>query len=248
MGQTSGDWDPEHGLQTPVNPTAMLRIKKDLIKIDKDPLPGICVVPDSEDLRKIFALITGPFDTPYEGGFFLFLITFPSDYPNSPPKVKLLTTGNGSVRFGPNLYANGMVCLSILGTWSGPEWTPAQSLSSVLISIQSIMNQHPYFNEPGYSSERFPGDSKRYNDIIRHETLRCAVCDVLERNVFIPDDLYAVAQAAFEDYYRHFESTCEANLNLSGQPMKDPFGGHRGSFQYHNILKRLRALKASFAK
>ncbi|VDN30607.1 unnamed protein product [Dibothriocephalus latus] len=172
----------------------------------------------------------------------------PPNYPNSPPKVKLLTTGNGSVRFGPNLYANGKVCLSILGTWSGPEWTPAHSLSSVLISIQSVMNQEPYYNEPGFTTERCPGDSKRYNDIIKHETLRCAVCDVLERKSYIPDDLYAVAQAAFEDYYPQYQSTCEANLSLSGQPMRDPFGEPRGTFQYNNILQRLHALKAALDK
>ncbi|KAL7060855.1 hypothetical protein AAHC03_09843 [Spirometra sp. Aus1] len=215
--------------------------------MSRDPPPGICVTPDAEDLKRIYALITGPIDTPYEGGFFLFLLVCPPDYPNSPPKVKLLTTGNGTVRFNPNLYANGKVCLSILGTWTGPEWTPAQSLSSVLISIQSLMNQEPYYNEPGFSTERFPGDSKRYNDIIRHETLRCAVCDVLERKFYIPDELYVVASEAFKDYYQHFESICEANLNYSGQQMNDPFGERRGIFQYHNVLQRLRALKASSA-
>ena len=64
---------------------------------------------------QIHALITGPFDTPYEGGFFYYLIRCPPDYPIHPPKVKLLTTGGGRVRFNPNLYKNGKVCLSILG-------------------------------------------------------------------------------------------------------------------------------------
>lgn len=64
---------------------------------------------------QIHALITGPFDTPYEGGFFYFLIRCPPDYPIRPPRVKLMTTGGGQVRFNPNLYRNGKVCLSILG-------------------------------------------------------------------------------------------------------------------------------------
>ncbi len=37
-------------------------------------------------------------------------------------------------------------------TWSGPAWSPAQSLSSVLISIQSLMNEKPYHNEPGFEA------------------------------------------------------------------------------------------------
>ena len=65
-------------------------------------------------------------------------------------------------------------------TWTGPGWSPAQSLSSVLISIQSLLNETPYHNEPGFERERSPGDVKRYNDIIRHETIRVAVCDMLD--------------------------------------------------------------------
>ena len=60
-------------------------------------------------------LITGPFDTPYEGGFFHFYLRFPPTYPHDPPRVKFMTTGDGRVRFNPNLYRNGKVCLSILG-------------------------------------------------------------------------------------------------------------------------------------
>lgn len=66
-------------------------------------------------LPQIHALITGPFDTPYEGGFFYFLIRCPPDYPIRPPRVKLMTTGDGRVRFNPNLYRSGKVCLSIIG-------------------------------------------------------------------------------------------------------------------------------------
>ena len=64
--------------------------------------------------------------------------------------MRLMTTGGGKVRFNPNLYRDGKVCLSILGTWAGPGWSPAQSLSSVLLSIQSLMNARPYHNEPGH--------------------------------------------------------------------------------------------------
>ena len=60
-------------------------------------------------------LIVGPFDTPYEGGFFHFVIRFGPEYPLQPPRVRFLTTSNGTVRFNPNLYSNGKVCLSILG-------------------------------------------------------------------------------------------------------------------------------------
>jgi hypothetical protein len=46
------------------------------------------------------------------------------------------------------------VCLSLLGTWTGPGWISGQStLLQVLISIQSlILCEEPYLNEPGESA------------------------------------------------------------------------------------------------
>ena len=84
-----------------------------------------------------------------ENGLFEFHAYFPPTYPNEVPRVLLKTTGNGTVRFNPNLYANGKVCLSLLGTWSGHEsekWNPKTStFLQVLISIQSlILVEQPY--------------------------------------------------------------------------------------------------------
>lgn len=70
------------------------------------------------------------------------------------PYHNSVTTANGTVRFNPNLYSNGKVCLSILGTWSGPSWTSVQTMNSTLISIQSLMNYAPYHNEPGFEAVR----------------------------------------------------------------------------------------------
>jgi baculoviral IAP repeat-containing protein 6 len=66
--------------------------------------------------------------------------------------MTFLTTGGGSVRFNPNLYPNGKVCLSLLGTWTGPSWNPATStVLQVLVSLQAmVFCAQPYFNEPGY--------------------------------------------------------------------------------------------------
>ena len=79
---------------------------------------------------QVRACITGPQDTPYAYGMFFFDVLFPQDYPNIPPLMLLETTGGGRVRFNPNLYADGKVCLSLLGTWHGSEhekWNPSTS-------------------------------------------------------------------------------------------------------------------------
>ncbi len=43
-----------------------------------------------------------------------------------------------------------LIAVSFHSTWTGPAWSPAQSISSVLISIQSLMTENPYHNEPGF--------------------------------------------------------------------------------------------------
>lgn len=46
------------------------------------------------------ALIAGPSETPFEGGVFSAFLSFPRDYPLSPPKVRRITTLCSS--FGPH--------------------------------------------------------------------------------------------------------------------------------------------------
>lgn len=79
---------------------------------------------------------------------------------------------SGGLRINPNLYQCGKVCLSLLGTWHGnnsENWIPDKStMLQVLVSIQAlILNEKPFFNEPGYASTYVGsvGDmkSKEYN-------------------------------------------------------------------------------------
>ncbi|XP_045600146.1 ubiquitin-conjugating enzyme E2 Z isoform X2 [Procambarus clarkii] len=246
---SSGSWrydplaSPDWDRAGPPGNLCAGRVKKDLSSIFTEPLPGIFAAPEEDNLFKVHCLIIGPFDTPYEGGFFHFLVRFGPQYPLHPPRVRLLTTGGDSVRFNPNLYKNGKVCLSILGTWSGPAWSPASNLSSVLLSLQSLMNERPYHNEPGYEEEHNIGDSERYNSIIMHETIRVAVIQQLEGITTAPPDLLKVMQASFMEYFDHYVEICEKNKHRDGQTMDDPFGERRGRFQYGILLKHLKKLK-----
>lgn len=83
-------------------------------------------------------LITGPSDTPYANGCFEFDVYFPQDYPNSPPQVNLETTGNRSVRFNPNLYNDGKVCLSVLNTWHGRPEEKWNSQTSSFLQVSKL--------------------------------------------------------------------------------------------------------------
>ncbi|KAM3721402.1 Baculoviral IAP repeat-containing protein [Dirofilaria immitis] len=138
------------------------------------------------DIMKV--LITGPADTPYMNGCFEFDVWFPTDYPNSPMHVNLETTGNHTVRFNPNLYNDGKVCLSVLNTWHGrPEerWNPeTSSLLQVIVSVQSlILVAEPYFNEPGYERSKYTQAgqqaSRDYDANIRQAVVKWAMLEMI---------------------------------------------------------------------
>jgi baculoviral IAP repeat-containing protein 6 len=140
-----------------------------------------------ERLDVFKVLITGPPGTPYSNGCFEFDAYMPSDYPNVPVQINLQTTGGNSVRFNPNLYNDGKVCLSILNTWHGrPEerWNAeTSSFLQVIVSIQSlILVNEPYFNEPGYERSRnTPAGQQASRDYDANIRLQCVRWAMLEQ-------------------------------------------------------------------
>jgi baculoviral IAP repeat-containing protein 6 len=81
-------------------------------------------------------MISGPEGTPYSNGLFLFDVFFPDSYPSEPPTINLQTTGKGSVRFNPNLYNCGKVCLSLLGTWRGDASESWSEITSTFLQVK----------------------------------------------------------------------------------------------------------------
>ncbi|KAL4237916.1 Baculoviral IAP repeat-containing protein 6 [Mactra antiquata] len=175
------------------NPTRIRRLAQEAVTLSTSlPLSvSSCVFVrcDEERLDIMKVLITGPEDTPYANGCFEFDVYFPQDYPNAPPYINLETTGNHTVRFNPNLYNDGKVCLSVLNTWHGrPEekWSSqTSSFLQVLVSIQSlILVCEPYFNEPGYERSRGTqsgnASSREYDANIRQATVKWAILEQIK--------------------------------------------------------------------
>lgn len=169
-------------------------------------------------------VISGPDGTPYENGLFLFDVHFPPTYPSSPPHVNLQTTGKGAVRFNPNLYNCGKVCLSILGTWGGgvgEGWSAQHStMLQVAVSIQSLVFvPQPYFNEPSFESQMHTPAGKTasedYNRPLLKETIQWAMLDQM-RNP--PPGFEAVVRAHFalkrEAILAQAERWAEKNENI----------------------------------
>lgn len=179
-----------------INPKSVQYIVKELVSLSKSlPLTfesSIFYRYHDTNLKYHQFLITGPEGSPYDSGCFRFMMYCTSKYPDTNPLVRILTTGGGTVRFNPNLYSNGNVCLTILGTWNGhpsESWIPWQStMFQIMLSIQSlVLNATPYFNEPGVTSTLLSPDAKelsdKYNYPIRLNTMKWAMIDVINNPV-----------------------------------------------------------------
>lgn len=118
--------------------------------------PGVWVRTFEDRLDLLSVMIEGPKKTPYEDGLFLFDVQLGQDYPNAPPLCHYISYC--SDRLNPNLYEDGKVCVSLLGTWSGrgtEMWGPNSTLLQVIVSIQGlILVDQPYFNEAGYEKQK----------------------------------------------------------------------------------------------
>ena len=197
-------------MATPNTSGAIARITKEIAHIQRGCDLSLAVDCRDSDVRHVRALIIGPPETPYEFGFFEFDIKFGKEYPIKSPHVRCITTNGGRCRVNPNIYNCGKVCLSILGTWRGQpgeEWSSAQGLESVLLSIQSLMSQNPYENEPGYeTAKKDEVNPKAYVAKIRHETLRIAVIQRMEGLLGIEDN-------KIPSIYRNVRSKTQDLLN-----------------------------------
>eukprot|EP00918_Siedleckia_nematoides_P012347 GHVU01027112.1.p1 GENE.GHVU01027112.1~~GHVU01027112.1.p1 ORF type:complete len:148 (-),score=14.47 GHVU01027112.1:631-1074(-) len=109
---------------------ALKRINKELYDLNRDPPTNCSAGPVGDDMFHWQATIMGPDDSPYAGGVFFLNIQFPSDYPFKPPKVYFTTK-----IYHCNINSSGAICLDILKD----QWSPALTISKVLLSISSLL-------------------------------------------------------------------------------------------------------------
>ena len=110
---------------------AAQRITKELENLKKDPPANCSAGPVGDDIFHWQATLMGPGESPFEGGVFFLDINFPTDYPYKPPRVTFATK-----IYHPNINSSGGICLDILKD----QWSPALTISKVLISICSLLD------------------------------------------------------------------------------------------------------------
>jgi ubiquitin-conjugating enzyme E2 O len=151
--------DQYNQADAPTNHTAFLkRIAKEH-KILASSLPDgeIYVRTYESRLDLLRCLIVGPADTPYEYCPFVIDLHLGPNFPNEPPKAHFHSWTSGLGRINPNLYEEGKICLSLLGTWSGQNeqerWNDKATILQILVSLQGLVFvSRPFYNEAGFET------------------------------------------------------------------------------------------------
>ncbi|ORY19734.1 hypothetical protein BCR34DRAFT_551599 [Clohesyomyces aquaticus] len=203
-------------------PGRMKRLITEITTLKTGLPPGIFVKYATSRLDVMKFIIVGPRGTPYENGLFEFDLFCTPNFPYESPKVKFRTTGNGTVNFNPNLYADGHVCLSLLGTWDGEPWRPAQStILQVLVSIQAmILCEQPLCNEPENERDRNSPKSVEYNREVQGYTVRFATMNWLQGPGPVWKDVVDL----------HFKKNAQAILQTVSNWERDAGPTHRANF------------------
>ncbi|CAN8104948.1 unnamed protein product [Discula destructiva] len=147
------------------------RMLKERVALEKEMTDYVCFF-DDENIFSFFVYLTAPEDSVYRWKLLKLKFEIPSRYPLVPPKVKFIQ--HRGERIHPNLYVEGKLCLSILGTWPGEPWAFSMTTDGVLRTVQSLLDNAPYMHEPGQSNH------PEFNEFVRFTTWRWLLLDYLE--------------------------------------------------------------------
>lgn len=149
-----------------------------MLELLKNPVEGITAGPIKDDNYLVWeAKITGPPGTPFEGGIFPAILTFPKDYPLGPPTMRFTCE-----LFHPNVYGDGRVCISILHPpgddpnqyeLSSERWSPVQSIEKILLSVISMLaSPNPDSGANIDACKTFRSNPQEYERIVRRSVER----------------------------------------------------------------------------
>ena len=142
------------------------RLQAEFNDITKNPICNYSVNIVEDDIYHWIAKIKGAKDSPYEGGVFLLNINFPNNYPFKPPKISFVTK-----IYHCNIDLDGVICLDILSE----KWSPALTVSKVLLSIISLLDD-PNPDDPLILSigKLYKENKEKYHEKARNYTIQYA--------------------------------------------------------------------------
>ena len=133
---------------------ATKRLRRELIKLQTEPPPGVIAEPDEANILKWYYAIRGPEETPYENGIYVGKLIFPSEYPMKAPSIYMLTP---SGRF----QISTKICMS-MSDFHPESWNPLWSVATIIQGVQSFMDSDELTTGGLKASE---SDRKKYAEL-----------------------------------------------------------------------------------
>jgi len=228
-----------------ISKDTITRLLRDVKNIIKNPLTdnGIYYVHDDEDMLKGYALIIGPEDTPYSFGNYFFEFNFPTNYPHSPPTVKYCTNGE-NIRFNPNLYVNEKVCISLLNTWRGEQWTSCQTISTLLLTLCSLLCKDPLLNEPGVTKTH--PDFANYTKIIEYKNIDIAILKMVQKTRGIYNNKFDVFYTIIKENFLTNQEKIKKYIDDKTKEQKSIERINTGLYSMINITINYKKLLSEF--
>lgn len=216
---------------------------------------GIMYRHSETDILTGYACIVGPSDTLYFGGYYFFVFKFPTNYPHSPPVVSFITN-TGNIRFHPNFYANKNVCVSIVNTWRGEQWSGCQNIRSVLMTFQSLLDKEPLLHEPGIRKEH--SCFIQYHRMVEYYNYKFACLTLLRDftgHVAIEASLVHEFEEFMKSKFRENKSRIREILldRIKDFPERTPimislYGGIHTALVYNTIMKDYDSIEEILSK
>lgn len=176
--------------------------------------------------------------SPYTGGFFLFEIKFPNDYPMSPPKIEF-NPKTSNCRFHPNYYTTGKVCLSVINTWGNNDWSPAMSLMALVITIEERFFERALGCEPGNENTTLT-KFREYNDFVEFYKYKTAIIDIIDKRYNIYEPFYkTINEQLQQDKEWHNERMIKLINTMQGKQVIVPVYNGRTITNYLRIKDEL---------
>ncbi|ORX86403.1 ubiquitin-conjugating enzyme [Anaeromyces robustus] len=107
------------------------RIRKEYLQLQKNPVHLVSIAPREDNLYLWEGTLSGPANSPFEGGLFKIEITFPQEYPFKPPILKVVTK-----IYHPNVDDDGSICIGIL---KSDTWKPTIKITQVLEALINLI-------------------------------------------------------------------------------------------------------------
>jgi len=213
---------------------------RDWKKVQEGLLNNIYVISSGKKTHLFKALIIGPSNTIYYNSYFIFDICLPNNYPGAPPKVFYCSA---SSKLHPNLYEDGTVCLSLLGTWSGDQserWKPSHSsILQLVVSIQGLILgvKEPYYLEAGYEKLKGTKQGAISSKIFNEMGLILSLKHMLQNYENPPPEFRNVIHQHFKENCHEvilLAQACEAIQNDSENKDQLSFKAIREKYNLHD--------------